>query len=540
MTVHARFARTARRFPDHPYLHIPARVCGHGGGTAITITYAQAAREIESLAQIYAGGGYGHGHAVALALENRAEFFLHFLALNRLGACVVPLNAEATPAELAHVLGTSGACLAITLPEHAGRLRAALNAGSPACVLLEVTEFAAPPQPAAVARSGNPGDDTPAAIVFTSGTTSGPKGCLLSNEFFRYVGEWYDALGGYCRLRPGVERTITPLPVFHTNALVFSHMAMIETGGCVVQLDRFHPATWWDTVRESRATLMHYLGVMPAMLMSVAPDPMRDRNHGLRFGFGAGVEPAQHSPFEQRFGFPLIEGWAMTETGAAACIMAAHEPRHTGTRCIGRPPAHMQHRVVDEVGCDVPAGAPGEFLVRRSGFDPRRYFYSGYVGDEKATEKAWVNGWFHTGDVVREGEDGSLYFIERRKNIIRRSGENIAAAEVEGVLLRHPAVASCAVGPVHDDVRGEEVAVCIVLKPGEQATPRKAVEIVRHCQVELSYYKVPGWIAFLPALPVTSTQKVQRSALQELIRLELAAGRAHDLRGLKRRDSAPG
>ncbi len=540
MTVHARFAATARRYPDHPYLHIPAQACTRHGGGPTTITYGQAAAEIASLAQAYAGAGCGHGHTVALALENRAVFFLHFLALNRLGVCVVPLNAEATPAELAHVLATSGACLAVTLPEHAGRLQAATETGASACALLDVSRFTALPGPGVACRPGTPGDDTPAAIIFTSGTTSRPKGCLLTNDFFLYVGRWYAALGGHCRLEPGVERVITPLPVFHTNALVFSHMAMIETGGCVVQLDRFHPGTWWDTVRESRATIAHYLGVMPALLMAAPPDPARDRDHGLRFGFGAGVEPAQHAPFEARFGFPLIEGWAMTETGAAVCVMDAEAPRHVGQRCIGRPPQHVEYCIVDDTGADVPAGTPGEFLVRRHGPDPRRHFFAGYVGDPQATEQAWAGGWFHTGDVVRAGEDGSLFFVERRKNIIRRSGENIAAAEVESVLLRHPAVASCAVAPVHDDVRGEEVAACIVAAPGAADGAGLAQQIMDHCLSELSYYKAPGYISFVAGLPTTSTQKLQRGALAELVRLELAAGRAHDLRGLKRRNRAPG
>lgn len=538
MTVHGRFTGTVHRHPDRPYLHIPAQACRQYSDSPITLTYTQAAREAETLAGAWRAAGYGHGHVVALALDNRPVFFLHFLALNSLGVCVVPVNAEATAAELAHVLGASGACLVLALPEHLQRMGAAQAAASIAGAPVDVTAFPALPPATTPPLAGAPGSDTAAAIIFTSGTTSRPKGCLLTNDFFLYTGEWYAELGGYCRLRPGAERIITPLPVFHTNALVFSNMAMLQTGGCVVQLDRFHPAAWWETVRDSRATILHYLGVMPAMLMSAAPDPDRDRDHELRFGFGAGVDPGQHEPFEKRFGFPLIEGWAMTETGAGACIMAAHEPRHVGTRCIGRPPAHMQYRIVDDAGQDVRAGEPGEFLVRRNGRDPRRHFYSGYVGDAAATEQAWAGGWFHTGDVVRAGEDGSLFFIERRKNIIRRSGENIAAAEVESVLLRHPAVVSCAVAPVYDEVRGEEVAACIVLGTSVTATPGAAQDIFRHCLGELSYYKVPGWIAFVPALPVTSTQKLQRGALAELLRLELAAGRVHDLRERKRRDAA--
>ena len=111
---------------------------------------------------------------------------------------------------------------------------------------------------------------------------------------------------------------------------------MIATGGCIVQLDRFHPRTWWSAVRESQATIVHYLGVMPSMLLGAAPDP-RDRDHAVRFGFGAGVDRRHHAAFEQRFGFPLLEAWAMTETGAGAVVIANREPRHVGTSCFGRP-----------------------------------------------------------------------------------------------------------------------------------------------------------------------------------------------------------
>ncbi|MBI1732783.1 MAG: AMP-binding protein [Gammaproteobacteria bacterium] len=536
MTIHDRFAGTALRFPDHPYLYIPAEARRQYADGPLTLTYAQAAQKVDVLAAAWSAAGYAHGYKVALALDNRADFFLHFLALNRLGVCVVPLNSEATPAELAHVLNTSGASLLVTLSEHGARMGAAVDAAGRAVALCDIGSFPNLPPAPGPCRPDAPDGTTAAAIIFTSGTTSRPKGCLLSNDYFLYVGEWYAALGGHCTLGPGAERAITPLPVFHTNALVFSHMAMIETGGCVVQLDRFHPDTWWEVVRASRATLAHYLGIMPAILISLPEDPLRDRGHGLRFGFGAGVDPAHQAPFEERFGFPLIEGWAMTETGAATCVMAAREPRHVGTRCIGRPPGHMEYRIVDEAGRDVAAGEPGEFLVRRAGADPRRYFYSGYIGDPEATEIAWAGGWFHTGDVVREGADGSLHFIERRKNIIRRSGENIAAAEVESVLLCHPAVAACAVAPVPDEARGEEVAACVVAAPGANTGPVLARDIVRHCLATLSYYKVPGYVAFVPALPVTSTQKLQRGVLEDLLRRELVAGRAVDLREMKKRN----
>src|SRR5690606_421662 len=159
------------------------------------------------------------------------------------------------------------------------------------------------------------------------------------------------------------ERLITPLPLNHVNAMAFSTMVVVVAGGCLVQLDRFHPGTWLQSAREGRATIAHYLGGLPAMLLA-APASPSDRDPGIRWGFGAGVDRKNHAPFEARFGFPLVEAWAMTETGAAACVMANHEPRHVGTSCFGRREPFVDIRVVDEAGTDVPDDLPGELLVR--------------------------------------------------------------------------------------------------------------------------------------------------------------------------------
>src|SRR5205085_384571 len=199
-----------------------------------------------------------------------------------------------------------------------------------------------------------PGRADECALLYTSGTTGKPKGCLLSNFYFLNIGQRYVDEGGLCALRFGEERLITPLPLFHMNALAVSTMAMILSAGCIVQLERFHPRTWWRDVAQSRATIVHYLGVMPAILMQLPPSAA-DRAH------------------------------------------------------------------------------------------PRRGCCSGDLRAEAASAGPWREGWFPTGDCGRRGADGSLYFIDRRKNIIRRAGENIAALEVEGTIAEHPAVAQVAV-----------------------------------------------------------------------------------------------
>jgi len=483
-TVFAAFEQTARAHGAKPFLQFyPDK---------LQLSYAQAHERVAAIARVYSSKGYAPGHRVALKLPNCADFLLHFLALNSLGIAVVPMNPDCQKNEFEYVVAHSAAALVVDSTEH----------------------FDPPRAP----RSGNA---TECALLYTSGTTGKPKGCLLSDFYFLNVGRRYVDEGGLCALRFGEERLITPLPLFHMNALAVSTTAMILAAGCVVRLDRFHPKTWWRHVVDSGATIVHYLGVMPAILLQLPPGP-DDRGHRVRFGYGANANPKDHAAFEARFGFPLIEGWAMTETGGGALICASREPRHVGTRCFGLPRDELEVRI----------DGGGELLVRQKGADPRRGFFSGYLKDEKATAHAWRDGWFHTGDAVRRGPDGAMHFVDRLKNIIRRAGENIAALEVEAALAGHPAIAQVAVIAKPDDVRDEEVMACVVLQAGSGASRETAVSIQDWCLERLACFKAPGHVAFLRELPVTSTNKVQKAKLADFA---LNPAESFDLRDRKRR-----
>lgn len=484
-TVFSAFERTARVHGARPFLQVlPDK---------LEYSYGQALDEARRIAARYRAAGYRPGHRVGLRLPSGAPFLLHFLALNSLGVSVLPLNPELRPAELDYVL-----------------------THSEASSVIGERELDDPPP----ARA--PGSARECALLYTSGTTGRPKGCLLSDFYFLNVGRRYLDEGGLCEVRPGVERLITPLPLFHMNALAVSTTAMILSAGCLVQLDRFHPKTWWRDVVDSQATIVHYLGIMPAILLALESSP-HDRAHRVRFGYGANANPKDHAAFEARFGFPLVEAWAMTETGGGAVIAASREPRHVGTRCIGRPPPGLEVRIEPD---------SGELLVRQAGADPRRGFFSGYLKDEAATEEAWRGGWFHTGDAVREGPDGQLHFVDRRKNIIRRAGENIAALEVEAALAGHPAVRQVAVIAAPDELRDEEVLACVVLSAGSRADQQTAAAIQDWCLERLAYFKAPGHVAFIDELPTTATNKVQKAKLADFA---LNPARRFDLRARKRR-----
>ncbi len=536
-TVHQAFRDTAARYGAQPFLCILPETAQAYGIAAGELSYAQANEAIETLRAAYAGAGYGHGHRAGLLLENRPAFFLHWFALNALGVSVVPINPDLRAAELEYLTGHSEIALAVALPErHADLLAAAQRAGRELRVMGPDDAPPAAPFAAPLADS-EPGVLTECALLYTSGTTGRPKGCILPNRYFLHAGGWYARIGGLCELRPGQERMLTPLPLVHMNAMAYSAMAMVLTGGCLIPLDRFHPKTWWDSVRDSGATVLHYLGVMPAILMKAEPSA-RDKQPAIRFGFGAGVDRKLHQPFEERFGFPLLEAWAMTETGAGAVIIANHEPRHIGSSCFGREEDDVLVRIVADTGAEAAAGEPGELLVRHAGADSRYGFFAGYLKDEEATTQAWEDGWFHTGDIVRRDADGALRFVDRKKNVIRRSGENISAVEVESVLLQHPLVKAVAVAAVPDAVRGDEVLACVVPEslPAEgDAMEQAARSIVQWSLEQLAYYKAPGYVAFVDSLPLTTTNKIQRGEMKALAPTLPGTARCVDTGHMKKR-----
>ena len=533
-TVFEAFERTAEASPDHAFLCAPPAPGRAYHPDGMEYTYAEVRARALALRDRYAAAGYGHGHRVALLFENRPEFFFHYLALNALGAGVVPINPDYRHDELAYQMDHSEASLAVVLPHRVGDLQAvARELPRPLPV---VDAGALPPElpgPGPAPRPGAPGLDSECALLYTSGTTGRPKGCVLTNFYFLNAGAWYRDLGGRMAIARGRERFCNPLPLFHMNCLAVTATCAILTANCLVLPERFSPRRWWPEVTASRATIIHYLGVMPPLLLNQEPVP-EERAHRIKFGLGAGVEPELHAPFEARFGFPLVEVWGMTETGRI--FADRFDPREIDTRAFGRPHGGFEARVVDERDAEVAPGVEGELLVRWGGPEgPRHGFAAGYLKNEEATEEAWRGGWFHTGDVVRQSAGGMLYFVDRKKNIIRRSGENIAAAEVEACLQAHESVAQVAVLAAPDEIREEEVMACVVPMPGARADATLAEALADWCLSRLAYFKAPGWILFLDRLPTTGTQKVQKAQIFPRGEDPRARAGAIDLRARKKR-----
>ncbi|MCK1394522.1 AMP-binding protein [Bradyrhizobium sp. 1] len=511
-TVFEVFQASAAAAPQSAFICVPKGTSYAPEG--IEWTYREVQQQVATLAARYAEAGYGLGHRVALLIENRPDYFVHLLALNAVGASIVPVNPDHRHAELLYQMQHSGVVLAIALRHHVARLKAVADELAGQFVVLAADDLPerlpVPPQPG---PSGSLDRNTEAGVFYTSGTTGRPKGCLVTNDYWLSAGEWFFTLarsGGRFSIEPGKDRLFNPMPVFHVHAGVVALMPMLLSQGCLIRPEHFSAKRWWSEVSSSRATIVHYIGAVPQALVALDRSD-EERAHCVRFGFGAGLEPTIHRAFEERFGIPHLEVWGMTEVGRWTAN--DHEPRAIGMRAIGRAVPPLEAKVVDEHQRDVPPGAEGELVVRLAGDDPRRGFFAGYLGDDAATEEGWRGGWWHSGDIVRRDESGVIYFIDRRKNMIRRSGENIAATEVETVLCRHPAVGQIAIMPVPDERSGEEIFACVVPAPGHPAGLRLAMDIVTYCNEQLAYYKAPGWMLFMERMPVTATQKINKAQI---------------------------
>ena len=511
-TVFDAFMRTAAAAPGRPFLCAPPAPGRAYHPDGVELTYDGVRTAVLAMRERYAAAGYGHGHRVALLLENRPEFFVHYLALNALGAGIVPINPDYRHDEMLYQMDHSEAELAVVLPSRTGDLERVARARTKRLGVVSVEDVhTALPRAGAAPRGGPPSLDTECSLLYTSGTTGRPKGCVLTNFYYLNAGAWYRDLGGLATIRHGEERFYNPLPLFHMNHQALTATCAMLTANCLVMPERFSPSRWWADIAATGATIVHYLGVVPPLLLNQPPSAT-DRAHRVRFGLGAGVEPELHGVFEARFGFPLIEVWGMTETGRI--FADSREPRQITTRAFGRPHGGLEARVVDDRDEDVAAETEGELLVRWGGAEgPRHGFFAEYLKNPEATAEAWRGGWFHTGDVIRRTADGTLVFVDRKKNIIRRSGENIAAAEIEAVLQAHEAVAQVAVLAVPDEIREEEVMACIVPMPGVAADRVLAERLIDRCLEKLAYFKAPGWILYLESLPTTGTQKVQKTQI---------------------------
>lgn len=464
--------------------------------TGETLTFADVEHRSTRYALALLELGLEPGERVAVMLRNQPEFPLLWLALAKLGAVLVPVNTGYREFDGGHVLRHSGARFAVAAPEFV-ELLTRIAPDTKLERVLTPADLRA--ESAGAARFEVTGE-RPANIQYTSGTTGAPKGCVLPHRY------WLTLARGLVTDFPAVsdeDRILTAQP-FHYIDPQWNVALGLAAGATLVVLDRFHPSTFWAKIREHEITWFYCLGLMPTLLLRQPASPA-DREHRVRAISASAIPRDLHARLEDRWGVPWFEAFGMTETGGDIRMSEADHDELLGTGCIGRPTRDREAMIVDDAGCPLPRGETGELVLRGIGL------MHGYHDDPEATARAFRGGWFHTGDLATMDLRGRIFYVGRTKDMIRRSGENISADEVERALLLHPAVRLAAVLAVPDELRGEEVKAFVVL-----TTETAPDELAEFCSAKLAYFKVPRYWSIADSLPRTPSERIAKGRLRDV------------------------
>ena len=454
------------------------------------------------------------GDRLAIMLPNHADFVAVIFGCARLGIVQVPINTAYKGLLLRYVIQQSQASAVIIGAEYLPRL-AAVAAELPdlktvvvwpkkpreaPSLSFDVVSFDALDMAGQdfVAPAIDPQDAL--GIVYTSGTTGPSKGAVFSHNFYWWHAERARVLRGATE----VDCLYTCLPLFHINAQMLTVVCALLTGATCALDDRFHASTFWDRMRFYGATQFNYIGGLLPILLKQPPSA-KDRDHAVKVALGAAAPKDQWRAFEERFGVHLLEAYGQTEDGVAT----ANTLDAVRVGSIGRAVWGFEMQVVDDDDRPVADGVIGEFVVRPEHPD---IMMSGYFNMPAETLQAFRNLWFHTGDYGWRDPDGYFYFHDRKKDAIRRRGENISAFEVEQVVNSHPAVLESAAYAIPSDVGEDDVMIAVVLK-GSQALEH--LDLVKHCERRLPYFAVPRYVDVRADFPKTPTFRIEKYKLRQ-------------------------
>jgi crotonobetaine/carnitine-CoA ligase len=504
----AELRRAAAEVPNKPFIRMAAGEW----------TYGQFDEMTDQLAVGLRRQGVQRSENVSLMLPNCIEFAVAWFALSRLGAVAAPVNTSFRGAVLGNALNLVESRLLIvhtTLLASLTEIETDLDSITQVIV---VGGGGVLPRVGALRYQaytllqdqGGPTEEPLQAVevnsselallLYTSGTTGRSKAAMISHRFVLAQGR---LMAEQLALTTS-DVLYCPYPMFHLDAAVITIAPALVLRAVAAIGERFSVSRYWDEVRALGGTVFDFMGATLTMLWK-QPASAKDRQHSARLGWGVPM-PAWAPEFEARFGCRLVELYGLTEAGAVI-FPPLDAPRRLGS--CGKAVWPYDTRLLDEQGFEVPDGEPGELVIRP--LEPS-VIMDGYYGMPEATLAAFRNLWFHTGDVLKKDADGYLYFVGRRKDIVRRRGENISAAEVEMVIEEHPDVLECAIIGVPSDMTEEEVMACLVLRAGSSLSHE---ELAGFCAKRMARFMVPRYIRFLDVLPKTPTDKVEKFRLQE-------------------------
>ena len=473
-----------------------------------SLSFAQVENHTNQLANALCTLGVQKGNKVAVMMPNGFEYPLTWLAIAKVGALMVPINIQYQAAEIEFVLNNAQADLAIAGQQQIEALKG-LKSQCPS--LREIVLFS---KDSTISGTRNLYTEMDKASIdysidsiqqddllnlqYTSGTTGFPKACMLTHKYWLQLGQ---DMCNYARVTPQ-DVDLTAQPFYYMDPQWNVVLCMIA-GIPLVILPRFSASTFWKSVKDNHVTFFYLIATMPIYLLKQPQNPEIEKKHNVRLVMCSGIVPQLHTIFEKRWGAPWREVYGSTESGGDLGV-PIEETDSVGTATVGIPFAGKEFKILDEAGNEVPVSGEGELVIRG---EPRLL---GYYKNPQASAEKIRNGWLHTGDLFTKDEKGYYYIVGRLKDMVRRSGENISAAEVEGVLCEHSAVRAVAVVPVPDELRGEEVKAFIQLRPGETADPQ---DIVDFACTKLAAFKVPRFIEFVDRFKMTPSQRIIKREL---------------------------
>lgn len=470
-------------------------------GDIETISYAQELDRARRTAAALSGLGVGAGDRVQLQLGSCLEFYDVWFATALLGATMVPTNPASTRDDLAYMLHDAEPVLSVVEP---GQVPLATQAAQgthttvvPIRGLDSIEASAQLGEPAPLRRVDAAGVSS---ILYTSGTTSRPKGVMVTGANYVAVGR---AVAGHLQLR-AEDRWLVVLPLFHANAQYYCTMSALAVGASITVIPKFSASRWAAQALAHRATLASLFAAPIRMILAAGGQPARTSLRAVLFA--QNIADEQAAAFEARFGTRLLQLYGMTETVLPPTMNPNSPARRWDS--IGQPLPGVRIRLVDDSGIDVLDGSSGQMLV---GGAPGVTIAAGYLNQPAAAAEAVTDGWLRTGDLARVDADGFYYFVDRAKDMIKRSGENVAASEVERAVNDHPAVFESAAIGIPDPLRDQAIVVYAVLHAQRSLDPE---DLLAWCRERLAPFKVPSAVFFVDALPRTSVGKIRKEQLR--------------------------